>query len=258
MPGAAATARQADDGAVLREFRRAVAQDLTMLARLHDAEPDEQLLRAVKEVGFPGNLGLNLDSELGREAAAVMQGALGALPDPPDRRILDELAVDYADIYLNHAIRASPYESVWRDEESLERQLPMFEVREHYRRHGLAAPDWRNRADDHLVLQLHFLAHLCSDEETDETLGEAARFMDAHLLRWLTLFARRVADHAGTAYFAGVALVTAAYCEHLRELLARALDLPRPEPEPIRQAVDSRSPPEEAAQTFVPGTEPSW
>jgi len=39
-----------------------------------------------------------------------------------------QLAADFAAIYLNHSIQASPCESVWLDEEGLMRQQPMFKV----------------------------------------------------------------------------------------------------------------------------------
>lgn len=80
---------------------------------------------------------------------------------------------------------------------------------------------------DHLALQLQFLAHLFAPERGD-TLAEAARFMDEHLLRWLPLFARRVAERCQTLFFAALALLTDAYCEELRDLLALILTEPRP------------------------------
>ena len=40
----------------------------------------------------------------------------------------DELAADFAAIYLTHGLSASPYESVWLDEEGLAMQGPMFQT----------------------------------------------------------------------------------------------------------------------------------
>lgn len=53
---------------------------------------------------------------------------------------VDELAADYAAIYLTHALRASPHESVWRDDDHLMLQGPTFAVRAFYRRHGVQVP----------------------------------------------------------------------------------------------------------------------
>ncbi len=90
---------------------------------------------------------------------------------------LDDLAADFAAIYLTHGYRVSPNESVWRDEEGLERQGPMFSVRAWYKHHNLQTPDWRIRADDHLVNELQFLAMLSQRAADFDQLREAARFL---------------------------------------------------------------------------------
>ena len=246
------------DEDLLSQFRTAVMQDLTMLAVLHDAEPDETLIGALKDSDFPHGLGLKLESQMGREALILMADAVQALPETVDSSTLDELASDYADIYLTHAYQASPDESVWIDEEHLEHQEPMFQVREYYRRHGLAAPDWRKRPDDHIVLQLQFISHMLSPEKSDQGLREAARFMDEHLLRWLTRFANRVASRCRTAYCAGVALLTAGYCEELRDVLTQILGEPRPTPEEVEERLTPKRKSVEMPVKFMPGMGPSW
>ena len=248
------------DAYLLGDFCNAVAQDLTQLAILHDAEADNTLVQSLKQSGFPATQGLRLESQPAREAMALFERALAGMPDRLDQRLADALAVDYAGIYLTHAYRASPNESVWTDEEHLERQQSMFEVREYYRRYGLGAADWRKRADDHLVLQLQFLAHLFGAQRPDETFPTAARFMDEHLLRWLTPFASRVACRCATPLYAGISLLTAAYCEELRDLLADILGTRRPTPEETEARLQQRKPqPAAVTMTFVPGAGgPSW
>ena len=206
----------------------AVADDLRELARLHDAEPDRELLRALGEVEFPSNLGLRLVSPRGRDARALMRRALAELPDPVDEATLDALAADFAAIYLHGGLHASPYESAWLDDDGLVCQEPMLEVRAWYRGHGLAVENWRKRPDDHLAYELEFLAHLLAESRPPDALRAAARFADEHLLRWLPDFAERVAARCATPFFAGVALLSAAYVDELRDLLAELLGEPRP------------------------------
>lgn len=248
----------AEEQALLAAFRAAAAADLEDLARLHHAEPDADLLARLRETGFPDHLGLRLEGSAGEDAARVMRGALALLPETPERRVLDDLAADYAAIYLNHNYQAAPSESPWLDEEHLERQEPMFRVREAYRRHGLVNPDWRTCPDDHLVLQCRFIAHLLRNGEGSDGLEEAARFVDDHLLRWLGRFSSRVAQHCGTPFYAGLALVTNAYCEHLRDLLAEVLDEPRPTPEEVERRNKPKPAVTETPVRFVPGVAPSW
>jgi TorA maturation chaperone TorD len=249
-----------DSAGLPGDFCKAVAQDLAQLAVLHDTEADTSLIQSLQQSGFPAALGLRLESKAARDAMTLVERALAEIPDPLDEQQADELAVDYAGIYLTHAYRASPNESVWIDEEHLERQQSMFEVREYYHRYGLGAANWRKRADDHLVLQLQFLAHLFGEEQVDEVFTTAARFMDEHLLRWLMPFANRVAGRCATPFYAGINMLTGVYCEELRDLLADILGERRPTADETEVRMQQDKPVSvEVPLTFVPGADgPSW
>lgn len=209
-----------EEPTALRQFRQAVAADLRLLAALHDREPTAALLSELRRAPFASQLGLVLESEGSRQALAAFDGALAELTDNIDRALVDELAAGYADIYLTHHLRASPLESVWLDEDHLVRQEPMFQVRKWYRHYGLGAADWRNRPDDHLVLELQFLAELAALEAAPAALGDAARFLDEHPLKWIGAFAERVAAKGGHDYFAALTLLTTGYLHELRVRLA--------------------------------------
>ncbi len=234
-----------------------VAIDLAMLAALHDREPDVPLLIALRKAGFPCGMGLTLVGESGLQSMDLMQRVITALPEEFDTAMLNELAADYAGIYLNYAIHASPEESVWIDDENLACQESMFQVRSWYEQYGLGAENWRIRPDDHLVLQLQFLSHLFAHNQTVSGLQKAARFMDEHLLRWLMSFADRVAARCDTAYFAAVAMLTGAYCEELRDLLAKVLTEPRPSAEEIEERMKPRRQAEAVPVSFMPGMGPA-
>ena len=242
---------------VLADFRRAVADDLLGLALLHHSEPTRELLDSLRREARGLSLGLNLNSPDGKRALDKLCAAINGLPAALDAAALDELAADYADIYITHAYGASPYESVWLDDDRLMRQEPMFQVRAYYAKRDLMTKNWRTRPDDHLALQLQFLAHLFSLDSGD-ALAEAARFMDEHLLRWLPQFARRVAERCRTPFFAGLALLTDAYCEEARDLLALILAEPRPTPAVILPRVTSSQPSIQVPSPFLPGMGPSW
>lgn len=237
----------------LETFCLTVAEDLAMLAVLHNEEPSAELIDALRSNGFPKGLGLRLKSEHGLQAVDLMEQALKALPERIEEGTLDEFAADYASIYLNYGIHASPEESVWIDEDSLVCQDTMFQVRAWYEHYDLAVLDWRKRPDDHLVPQLQFVAHLLGNDPTEDSLGKAAQFMDEHLLRWLSDFGNRVAQRCATPYFAGLALVSSTYCEELRDLLAKLLNKPRPSQEEIDERMKPNRTPDHVPVSFVPG-----
>ena len=240
--------------------RAVLATDLEVLAALHDHELDAARIRQLADAAPRAWLGLDLVSE---GAARGFDRLQGSLPCPngvvaPD--VIDDLAADYAEIYLNYGYHASPYESVWLDTDHLERQGPMFAVREWYRHYGLAAEDWSARPEDHIALQLSFLSHLLGRGEPHAT-ADAARFMDRHILLWIDDFAETVAARCRTPFYGGLALVTAAYLQELRDLLAVALDLPREVVEGGQadgKANGQGNEEEEGAPRYFPGAGPGW
>ena len=258
-PAAAENGAGELDAGVL-EITAAVAADLELLAALHDCEPTREWLEAARACALQEQLGLVLESEAGCAALAAFDAAAAELPLDIGPETLDALAAEYANIYFRYLYRAAPTESVWLDEDNLERQAPMFAVKAWYLRHNLTSQDWAKRPDDHLVVELRFLSYLFANARTGEHLAGAARFLDEHLLRWAGRFARRVAGETPSPYFAAAALLTDAYLEELRDQLGSAANLPRQVPEPAA----SRTPKEpeltcaDEVRPYVPGTAPGW
>ncbi|MDR0458364.1 MAG: molecular chaperone TorD family protein [Burkholderiaceae bacterium] len=206
---------------------RMASEDLRALAWLHAHERSPQNLAALYASGFPASLTLVApDNSWLRGMDAALCALSGASDDdglaPSLVSSEDELAADFAAIYLTHALRASPHESVWRDEDHLMLQEPTFAVRAFYRRHGVHVTDWRQCADDYLATELEFVALLLERGE----LKEAARFFKAHLLTWLPLFAKRVSQRAATPFYAALAGLTLTACENCAARLPAVAVLP--------------------------------
>ncbi|MBM3390745.1 MAG: dehydrogenase [Betaproteobacteria bacterium] len=236
------------------ELKSALAEDAEMLAALHDRELTQETLSALRESGFPANLGLLPAGEAMREAWRLMAPAA----EEASRTPLDDLAADYAAIYLTGACGASPCESVWTDDDHLACQEAMFALRGIYAEAGLAAADWRRRPDDHLVLQLLYLAHALRRSADADALRRLAKTMDEHLLRWLPGFAERVAGRCATPFYAVLQRLTFLWCERLRDLLAEGLG----EARPTRDEVEARLQPKRRVQVqplaYMPGAAPNW
>ena len=254
------------DNEALAELYAVIAEDLHQFAALHDRELDLTLLRAARQSGFPDSLGLTPETTLTREAMEVVGIALAELGEQPSAAEFDELGADYASIYLNHGLQASPFESTWLDEDGLQMQTPMFQVRDWYHRYGLASDDWRLRADDHLSLQLLFIAHLFEQAAAGSPvrpmaalLTDIATFLDEHPLRWLPDFGKRIATHSMTPFYAGLGMLTASYLEELRQLLEALLDRSRPSTDEIEARMRPKVEiPVAAPAPYVPGVAPSW
>jgi len=244
----------------ITEERQVLADDLRLLAFLHDKEIDAATLKKLRAEPFASWLGLRLAGSEARAALDFLDQALAELPDEIDAAIIDRLAVDFARIYLHNHYGASPDESVWLTEENIVRQEPMFQVRTHYKRYGLEAENWRERADDHLVMQLSFLAHLVGVAENEEALPDAARFLDRHLLIWIKDFASVLAGRAEQKFYVGLALATACYLDELRDYLTDLTGEARRDAEFREEAFRRlRAPTEEAgAVPPTPVIGPGW
>lgn len=236
------------------ELRHALVEDLQQLLRLHDRELDDEVVASLRQSDFPEGLALLPQGELGEGARQVMQAALA---QPLE---MDALAADYAAIYLTAAYGSSPYESVWITDEHLTSQQPMFEWREIYAADGLKVEDWRRRYDDHLVLQLQWLAHRLNRD--DAHWPATVTILDEHLLYWFPEWAARVQARAETAFYVALAGLTQAWLETLRQLLADLENLPLPPREEIAQRIQDKFKVEaESVQPirFMPGAAgPSW
>lgn len=241
------------------EIGAALADDAATFAALHAREPDAGLLRDLRAVGFPDNLAFRPANEQAVQACRMMQQVMRLLLGEAQAGLLDELAADFAAIYLTGAYGASPCESVWTSDDHLTCQGAMFALRALYASAGLAAPDWRQRPDDHLVHQLEFLAHQLAQAESDDDWRSLATFLDEHLLRWLPEFSARVAARCAQPFYAALAMLTAAWCEQLRDLLAQYPGEARPTRDEIEQRCRPTAEARAAPLRFVPGgSSASW
>lgn len=251
----------ADHGDSVPDARFGLWADLLdPVIRLHDREADAGLIDGLWQSGFADLLAAALPSE---EDAATVQGfalVLAGFPRPIPAAVLDELAADYADGWLNYGFRAAPSGSVWMTEDHLERQEPMFEVREWYAHYGLSVPNWRLRSDDHIVHELQFVAHLLRIG-TPEALTDATAFLDAHVLPWVPDFCLRIAARARHPFHAGAALVTRALLAALRddlvETTGRQIAITS-HAWKVQEDRARRQAEAEAERPFVPGAAEGW
>jgi TorA maturation chaperone TorD len=234
-----------------------LADDAEMLAWIHSREIAPSMLLELRAIGFPDNLALLPNGSRAKEAWTAMRSAIGPLPQDGQEQAFDQLAADYAAIYLTAAYGVSPCESAWFDDDHLVCQDAMFQLREIYRAAGLCAADWRRRPDDHLVLQLAYISHAVRSVKNLDDWRGIARVMDEHLLRWLPEFAARIAHRCETAFYAGLAVLTIAWCDEFRDLIAAQLDEPRPSREEIELRLQPARHADAVPLNFMPGIGPT-
>jgi TorA maturation chaperone TorD len=185
-----------------------LAAGCAFVARPLLGAPDPDLLARVGAAGFMATWPLR-DERSRAGADLVARGAA----DP-----LLAIARDHQRLFVGPGpLLAPPYESVHTTRERLLFDVPTLEVRAAYRAFGRVAPAVGREPDDHLGLELDFVAHLCgraldavdADDELalDTTLAALQAFHTDHLGRWGANCLRLVEEHAATPFYRGVALL---------------------------------------------------
>jgi TorA maturation chaperone TorD len=133
--------------------------------------------------------------------------------------MFDALQADYMRLFVGPGeVEAPPWESVYFHDEPLLFQEETLRVREWYARFGLQAELLHSEPDDHVGLELAFLAHLaglgvsaCENGETENLrwLTEAQQeFTAEHPGKWMASWCDRVCKHARTDFYRGIALAS--------------------------------------------------
>jgi putative dimethyl sulfoxide reductase chaperone len=136
----------------------------------------------------------------------------------PDRDF-ENLSSDYTHLFIGlGTVIASPWESTYFNHERLLFQAQTLDVREWYRKFGLQAEKLHNEPDDHIGLELAFMAYLSGlalqslhdqDEDAFKRYLDAQRqFLENHPLKWVFFFCELIEENARTDFYRGLALVS--------------------------------------------------
>lgn len=131
---------------------------------------------------------------------------------------VDDLRADYTGLFLGPGkVLTPPWESVQFTDERLLFQEQTLQVRRWYQRFGLEVVKFRNEPDDHVGLELAFLAHLARQglaalaqghpAQLAETWQAQREFLHAHPLRWVPGWCEQVVAQARTDFYRGAALL---------------------------------------------------
>ena len=184
------------------------------LSRLFRVEVDQELYDTLMSMRFPANTGNALVDEGYRMICGYLSQA--------DGTVLTELAVDYVRAFIgsgNDGFSAAyPYESVYTSEGGLMMQDAYAEVLHVYRGAGFAKNPGFKEPEDHLAVELAFMALLCGravealragDEAGAERQLRAQReFLSDHLLNWIDRFTSDVRKAAEDGFYFDLATFT--------------------------------------------------
>ncbi len=138
---------------------------------------------------------------------------------------LPALKADYQRLFVGPGRSlATPWESVFRSVDQLIFGAQTLQVRRAYQQFAFPTPWLHAEPDDHLGLELGFIAHLCglglrALEEGDSAaqalvMAEIRAFLNEHLLSWAVQCLTLVIQNAESAYYRGSAQLALACLTH--------------------------------------------
>ena len=193
---------------------------LQVLSRIFWKEADQNLLNQLSNGSNP------FDDE-----SVELRGGLalikGFISDSSETRLTD-LAVDYTNIFIGfHPEAPFPYESIYTSPERILMQDARDEVLQIYQESGFEIPFSGNEPEDHLGIELAFMAFLSQKIAQSYEKGEEEaavvyeelqqQFIQQHLANWIPVFCKDVEAHAETDFYKGVARITETYLASLQQ-----------------------------------------
>ena len=142
-----------------------------------------------------------------------------------------DLAVEYAGLFLGlWGKPAHASESYYLTEGQLIMQQPRDDMLKLYRAMGVEKAGEFKEPEDHIALELQFMAHLCHKtnaalkdgnfKDAKKYLGVQRNFLDEHLGKWVPRLAFDILKSARHEFYRAIAKITKAYVDVDKELVA--------------------------------------
>jgi TorA maturation chaperone TorD len=189
-----------------------------LLSELVYQPPSEARLQSLYAEGVFTESPLGDDAEDIRAGLARLQAWGREHWDADPAQALADLQADYLRLFVGLGkVLAPPWESVYFSDEQQLFQEQTLQVRAWYRKYGLQIEHLHNEPDDHIGMELGFLAHLAQfalqalaqdDLATvDTVLKDQSTFLTEHLMVWSPRWSLLVEQHASTDFYRGLALL---------------------------------------------------
>ena len=201
-----------------------------MLSQIYKKEISKEFYARLSELKFPPQ---DEDDELAQGYREFEAFFTKKHLDP-----ITDLAVDYARVFLGAGVLdgvcAFPYESVYTSESKLVMQEARDEVVAIYADFGLGKDDGLDVPEDHVGLELEFMAFLCeraiealnSDDtkRAKELLNAQADFLQNHLLNWAPKFTDDIRKCAQSPLYIAVSKITDGFLMLDKDMIRHLLE----------------------------------
>lgn len=196
-------------------------------------EPTNETLAAWSNETTEQALGLFLPIE--RPAEMVDREAESAFQQDREDP-LDQVKNEYTRLFVGPSdLVAPPWESVYMTSERLLFQESTLAVRDAYRSEGFIPAEYPHVADDHIALELDFMARLAlraqdayerkNESEAVAALKSSESFLSEHLLQWVPLYLAGIRRAANARFYPVVVGRLSKFVAFDKALVEEALSL---------------------------------
>jgi putative dimethyl sulfoxide reductase chaperone len=208
----------------------------SVLAKTLYVYPEKEWIASLMEDDFLAEAPFGSSQPLVVDGLALLRAWHRAGETSSSGDKFDALCADYTRLFIGPGkVLAPPWESVYCTEERLLFLEQTLQVRHWYARFGLQSAKLHQEPDDHIGLELEFLAHLArlglqalqteKSERFDESIDSQRQFLLEHTLQWAPVWCDIVQTAAKTEFYRGIARLTLGALTEL----AAILDLKIPE-----------------------------
>lgn len=216
--------------AALSRFR---ATFYLLLARTFSQELDKDALKSMDKVSEALieasdllEISVQTDFKAGRE---LLRTFFDQVRQEDDEGVIRDLARCYASLFLGVGPKTvSPCESIYRSDSPLLYQSTHFEVQQAYHEIGMAKNAHFREPDDHIAVELSYMARLC--ELTQEAVKDdpalpvrylklQREFLETHLLPWIPAFSRQLLDATPSPFYKAMAHLLKGYIQVDNQLI---------------------------------------
>jgi len=211
----------------LKKLTKYRAQIYAFLSRIYGEELDEAFLRKIKEKNKQINF---KDPEIARGYKSLKKITEQV---EINEKTVQELGADYASLFLG--IRrhpAHPYESVYLSKDRIVMRQPWREALRIYEEEGLTKTDEIKEPEDHVALELEFMAYMCRKMEealdrndtfeVSRILDVQGKFLANHLGAWIPAFCEDIARGPSKLdFYRAMAIITERFIILEKEYVAK-------------------------------------
>ncbi len=209
-----AFAGDTEDGAVLmnkEEINRARADFYAFLSRIFLEEPPRELARDMANGNFVLPEASPINEEFA-EGVSLLREFMNVEKD--SAKVYDTLCSEYTRLFIGPVPVMFPYESMYIDGSMMSKSL--LKVKEEYRRAGLGKLKAYHEPEDHIAVELAFMAYLCRENGSP---AMQRGFIHNHLLKWVPKFSDELFEKSVCDFFRGAGRLTTGFLMIEKETL---------------------------------------